>query len=238
MVKLIRKNFSRDMRHVTPNGPLDGLVDIGVESLVQGDSDKGRWPDGSGGIYKESTGQSSETVSDKVGTNSVQDLVAKAVGVRLVKEDGERLHGDNIVGVGSAKRDTGHDRDEHVLLFGKIARVETVLIAEGRPLLCWENSGHEFSNGIGDQLGNVGSDNNGRVSDVEKCVDERARTSKNDSHGPDSESERGHIHVIGRVDICTDFGVRRVLGREDRLKLHLADQVPMLVWGSEDRRIV
>ena len=38
-------------------GTLDRFILVRVESLVQGDSGEGRWPDSGGGVYQESSGE-------------------------------------------------------------------------------------------------------------------------------------------------------------------------------------
>ncbi len=106
------------------------LVGLGVESLDQTDSVQRRWPDSHTGVDEESTGETGETVTDKVGTERVQELVTAAEGPFLAKEYGECLRGDDVVGIGRTEGHAAHDSDEHVFLLVERSGVETVFLAE------------------------------------------------------------------------------------------------------------
>ena len=61
------------------------------------------------------------------------------------------------------------------------------------------------------QLGNVGTDTNTRVSDAEELVDETSGGDEDNTNKPSTESARGNAGVIVVVDDSTHFGVGRIL---------------------------
>lgn len=87
-----------------------------MESSVKSNGDKRRRPDSVTGEHKESATGTGETVSDKVGTESNENLVAEVGSERLVEVDWQVLREDDVLGVGSVETDVCHDCDQHVFL--------------------------------------------------------------------------------------------------------------------------
>jgi hypothetical protein len=88
------------------------------------------------------------------------------------------------------------------------------------------------------ELGNVGGDIDRWISDAEELVDESSNTREDDTNDPNSEGERGHIHVVPVVHVRSDLGVGRVLSDEQSLELHLDNEVGVFVGFVDDLRII
>ena len=63
------------------------------------------------------------------------------------------------------------------------------------------------------QLSDVGTDGDTRVSDTEELVDEASSGDEDDANKPSTESARGNAGVIVVVNDSTHFGVGRILPR-------------------------
>ena len=224
--------MSRDAVELAERSP-DRLVLLGVERLVQGDGRERRGPDGSGGVDQESSGETGETVADKVDTDRVHDLVAKVVGVALVEPERHGLGGDDVRRIRVGEGNGGHDRDQHVLLLVEFPGVQAVLSTEELESPVGKDPSEEGSAGVGQKLGDVGTDVHGRVSHEEEGIDERSSSGEDAADDPHSKRKNRHGGVVGRVNVGPDLGIRRVFGRQDRLELHLIDEL-LVLFGSVD----
>ena len=90
----------------------------------------------------------------------------------------------------------------------------------------------------GQELGDLGRDRDGRLTEDEQLVDHSADTAENDSDEPRSEREARHVRVIGDLDNGSDLGIWRVFGDEQCLKPHLVNDLLVLVWALEDGVLV
>lgn len=109
----------------------------------------------------------SEAIANEVGRERNQDLVGKALGVRLVEVLGQDLGPDNVLGIRQTLGSVGHNGNEHVLLLVEPAWVEGDLVTKNV-----ENSvGHELlpclTEGECEKLGNVGFDTDEGLTDTE-----------------------------------------------------------------------
>lgn len=66
-------------------------VSFGMESGVESDGNKRRWPDAVGGINEEATADPGHTIANEVGCESNEQLVGKVRSIWLVKVLGEIL---------------------------------------------------------------------------------------------------------------------------------------------------
>lgn len=152
-------------------GSANWLVLRSMEGLVKSNSGERRGPNSDGGVDKESTGQASKTVTDEGETDSVQKLVTKLASEAHVEEEGHSLGRNDGVGVTGREGDVGHNRDQHVLLPREWSWVERHGLAKEAELAGREDSCHEFANGVGQQLGDVGSNGNRGQTVSEEGVD-------------------------------------------------------------------
>jgi len=90
----------------------------------------------------------------------------------------------------------------------------------------------------GQKLGYLRGDGDGRLSQDEQLVDDSTDTAEDDANEPRSEREARHVRVVGDFDDGSNLCVRRVLGYEQRLELHLVDNLLMLVRALQDRVLV
>ena len=126
----------------------NGLIGRCVEGLDQSNIGERRRPDGDTRVDEESTGQASQTIPNEIGADRAQELIATTVGERLVKVDGQRLSGYDVVGVRRGERDGAHDGDEHVFFLVERAGVQAVLATEQAEPIIGEDLVQEFPKGI------------------------------------------------------------------------------------------
>lgn len=119
-----------------------------MESLDQSDCIECPGPDGHSRINKESSGQASKTVADKIRTKRIEELIPTTKGETLVEEYGESLSWHNIIGVGGAERYTAHNGNEHVFLLIEGSGVQAVLFAEQFEAPIWKHLCEEFTHGV------------------------------------------------------------------------------------------
>jgi hypothetical protein len=95
----------------------------------------------------------------------VLTLVAKVLGPLLVKEGGDDLNEDDIARISNLERNIGHDRNKHMLLARKLARVDKTR----------EIVGPEFTKRVSEQLGDDLVNVDRGLTQVEELVDHRAK---------------------------------------------------------------
>jgi hypothetical protein len=145
---------------------------------------EGHLPHAVGWVDQEPTNQTGHAITNKVGRETNQDLVRELAGIALVKIRRKILDPDDIVGIGVCRLlvpgppllgpepelvadgrltvpgNISHDGDQHVLLLGKPAGVQTVSNATKREANIGKGLLGELAQGIGEQLRNVGLDQN------------------------------------------------------------------------------
>lgn len=150
--------------------PHYGRVARLVESGVEGNSDKRCGPDAVRGVDQEASAHASHSIADEICGEGDENLVGEMSGVWLVEILRQILHPDNVVGVWRIVGDVGHDGDEHVLFARKRPWVQTVLDAEEGEASIRKPSLGGFADGIGQQLGDIGHDTDGRLPNVEELI--------------------------------------------------------------------
>ena len=209
-------------------------VCLGVEGIVESNGDERGGPDAVAGINEETASQAGHAVTDQVGGEGDQNLVAELASVGLVEVLGKVLRPDNVVGVGGAAGDVGHDGDEHVLLAVEGAGVEAVASAKEGETNIREDNFADLAERECQQLGDVEANGNGRHADGEELVDGTESTREDDTNNPGTDGGGGHAGIIMVVDDGTDFGVGRVVADEGGLNLHLVDDVFVLFGILQD----
>ena len=102
-----------------------------VEGPIECDGGQVRGPNGAGWVHEEAAGETSEAVTDKIGREGNEDLIAELASPGLVEVEREVLNPNDVCGVGRRETDVCHDCDDHVLLHVELARVEAPGITEG-----------------------------------------------------------------------------------------------------------
>lgn len=123
----------------------------------------------------------------------------------------------------------GHDCNEHVLLSVEAPGVKAPLVAKRPESLGRHDAGEELAARVGNELRDVGTDKDGRQAVGEQGVDERPQTRQEGAENEHAEGEGREGRVVGGVDVGADLEVRRVVGREDGLELHLLEQLVVAV---------
>ena len=118
-----------------------------MESSVQRDGGQITGPDSTRGVHQETTGKTSEPVTDEISREGNEDLVAKAASPSLVKVEGQVLHPDDVSGVRSGESDVGHDGDDHMFFHVELARIEIPRVAESGELLIGEGGLKQLAGG-------------------------------------------------------------------------------------------
>lgn len=209
-----------------------------VQCRVEGNGNEGRGPNRVDGVDEETSGNTSHTVTDKVDGQREEDLVGELGGVRLVEVLRQVLGEDDVTGVRGGETDGGHDGDHHVLLLVEWTWVERVSRAEESEAFVWENPLAEFTDRVGEQLRDVGTDGDRRLSDGEQLVDESTGDDKKDSDHPCSDGRRGQCRVVFVVNHSSNFGVWRVILDQGRLDEHLVNQRGVLLRVGHDVWVV
>lgn len=115
-----------------------------------------------------------------------------------------------------------------MLLAVKRARIQAVADAKEREADIREHLFEELADWVGEQLGHVGGDGNGRLADLEEAVDKGDGDGEEDANDPGADRRARHLRVIVVADDGAHLGVRRVVGDEGRLNLHLGNQLLVL----------
>ncbi len=213
------------------------LLVVLVESRVQGNGDQGLRPDTVRRPNQEAAADAGETVANEVGRQADEDLVGEGAGVRLVEILGQVLHPDDEVGVRAAPTHAGHDGDEHVLLLGEGAGIQTVAGAkQGEPPVR-EGPSHGHADGVREQLSHVAANVDGRLADGEKLVDKGEKDGEEQADHPGPDGGRRGGGVIEVIDNGSDLGVRTVVRDQSHVDFHFLDNSLMLLRVVKDIRI-
>ena len=217
----------------------DGAVFFVVEGSIERDGDQGSRPDTVRRVNQELSGKASKTISNEVGRKSVQEHVSKATSVLLVKVLRQHLYPDDVVGVGRAARGICHDSNQHMFLLIETSRVQVdSLFGErnldfsfGHPLL------PSFTQGEGEQLGDIGIKTNSWLTNFEELVDKSKEDGKEDTDSPGSNGGDRCVWIIVVINDSAHFSVRAVIGNKGGLELHLLHKSLMLLRIFHDGRI-
>ena len=205
-----------------------------MEGGVEGDGDERRGPDAEGRVDEEPATQTSQAVAEEVGGQGHEDLIPEADGPGLAKVLRQVLDPDDIVRIRRALRDAGHDGDEHVLFLVKRSRVQAMPHAEQSDSPVRQRLLHELSKRVGEKLGHVGRDVDGRLADLEEAVDEGDGAREEDADDPGAQRRAGHGRIVVVVDDGAHLGIGGVVRDEGGFDLHLADDGLVVPGFCED----
>lgn len=222
----------------TGKGTLDGRVDTSVERGVKRDGNQGCRPDTVRGVDEETTANTRNTEADEVGGQGDENLVNDVRRIGLVKVLRQNLDPDDVVRVRGIVGDVCHDGDEHVLLLGERPRVKSMAGAKEGDAVVGEPVLAGLSNRVCEQLRDVCENTNGRLANVEELVNEAEDDGEEYANGPAADGGARDGSIVLVADDGANFGVRAVVGDEGGLKLHLLDEVVVLLRVGEDGVVV